>query len=618
MISLLQDIEVSMKRFSIAAVASICAAMLTVHVISAETESISRIVSVKVYQNQALIEREATVRLVRGENTVVLTGLPRNLHDWSVKSGLAKGFDGRIMSVQVEQKMLVERFQKKVGDIEDKLKELRRRDQNYIDELDTLRSQEKFVDSVLNFTVDNASKELQTRIPQVKVWDDTLAYCAAKKTSVIDRRRKIESAREELGREIQKWEFELEQIAGRSYYSNFQALSKVQMKNRSNLEVQQYAEANAFYGQQLSILRNPSAGTDIEKRIVLSAFSSRDAEAKITFSYLIPNTSWDMVYDIRASKDTEKFDLTVYGDVYQKTGEDWNEVKLLLSTGAPSNRAGTPYFTPWYLTLPTAYRDRLDYAATGGAMRSAKRMEAPMMQKAEEMAADDKPEPVPEARFAEKGAFVEMELPLKQSIASTDRKQKKYIRDYSFAAGKSLKFLYECYTWHARDAFLSAEIINDTNVTLLPGSAQVFIENEYSGVIRMPALASGKKQLLPLGAEPRLSAEKVLVKKYEEEKGVFGGKLRVVYTYQINVENTMKTTQKLTVRDRIPVSQNEKIVVEIRNASIPPAPEEGKEDTEFQQGQRKYALELKPGEKRAINYELVVTYDKEAGIQGLN
>ncbi len=83
-------------------------------------------------------------------------------------------------------------------------------------------------------------------------------------------------------------------------------------------------------------------------------------------------------------------------------------------------------------------------------------------------------------------------------------------------------------------------------------------------------------------------------------------------------KDSLKIAQKLVVRDRIPVSQNEKIVVEIRNPSLQPAPEEGKEDTEFQQGQRKYTLELKPGEKRAINYELVVTYDKEAGIQGLN
>ena len=578
----------------------------------AQSEASSRIVSVKVYQNQALVEREATVQLSRGENTVTLTGLPQSLYDWSVKSGLPKGFDGRIMSVQVEQKMLVERFQKKVGDIEEKLKELRRKDQGYIDELETLQSQEKFVDSVLGFTVDNASKELQTRIPQIKVWDDTLSYCAGKKAWIIERRRKIESGREELGKLIQQKEFELEQIAGRSYYSNYQTLSKVQMKNRANLEVQQYADSNAYYGQQLSIPKNPG-GTDIEKRLVLSAFSSRSAEAKITFSYLIPNTDWDMVYDIRASKDSETFGLTVYGDVYQKTGEDWNDVSLLLSTGAPSNRPGSPYFAPWYLTVPYARRDESVY----GAAKSKRMAEMPMAQKAEAAPEEEKAAPAPEVKIAEKGAFIEMELPLRQSIVSSDRKQKKFIRDFSFEKGASLRYMYECYTWHAREAFLTAEITNSTNIALLPGAAQVFIENEYSGVIRLPALPAGKKQVLPLAPELRLSAEKVLVSRYEESKGVFGGKTRIVYSYQINAENTMKTPQTLVVRDRIPVSQNEKIEVEIRNATVQPLPEENKEDTEYRQGQRKYQIDLKPGEKRAIGYELVVTYDREAGVEGL-
>lgn len=579
----------------------------------AQSEVSSRIVSVKVYQNQALVEREAAVKLTRGENTVTLTGLPQSLYDWSVKSGLPKDFDGRIMSVQVEQKMLVERFQKKVGDIEEKLKELRRKDQGYIDELETLQAQEKFVDSVLGFTVDNASKELQTRIPQIKVWDDTLSYCAGKKSWVIERRRKIESEREDLGKLIQQKEFELEQIAGRSYYSNYQALSKVQMKNRANLEVQQYADSNAYYGQQLSILKNPG-GTDIEKRLVLSAFSSRSAEVKITFSYLIPNTDWDMVYDIRASRESGTFALTVYGDVYQKTGEDWNEVSLLLSTGAPSNRPGSPGFSPWYLTVPYARRDEYAY---GGMSKAKKLAEMPMAQKAEAAPEEEKIAPAPEVKIAEKGAFIEMELPLKQSIASSDRKQKKFIRDFAFEKDRALSYSYECYTWHAREAFLTAEVINTTNITLLPGAAQVFIENEYSGVIRIPALAAGKKHVLPLAPEPRLSAEKVLVSRYEESKGVFGGKTRIVYSYQINTENAMKTPQTLIVRDRIPVSQNEKIEVEIRNATVQPLPEESKEDTEYRQGQRKYRVELKPGEKRAIGYELVVTYDKEAGIDGL-
>jgi hypothetical protein len=575
----------------------------------------SKIVSVKVFQNQAVVEREATVKIKRGENTVTLVGFPQEILDWSVKSALPKGLDAKIMTVQVEQKMLVERFQKKVGVIEDKLKELKKKDQLYIDELSSLKSQEKFVDSVLNFTVDNASKELQTRIPQVKVWDDTLAYCSAKKHLIVQRRRETENTREDLGKEIQKWEFELAQIAGQNYYSNFQNISKAQMSKKGALEVQQFGDANAYYGAQISILKNPAVGTDIEKRIILGIFSSRDADAKITFSYMINRTDWDMVYDIRASRDSGKLDLSVYGDVYQKTGEDWNGVKLFLSTGAPSNRPGTPVFNPWYLDIyraapsATTRRDERDRFAN-----AAQKAEAPKQAfESEDLA----PALIPQTKIAEKGAYIELELPLAQSIQSSDRKQKKFIKEYSFKTGSSLSFSYEVYTWHTRDAFLAARFVNTSEIPLLPGVAQVFIENEYYGLIQMPYMPAGKKETLPLGIEPRIGAEKVLVKKFEDTKGVFGGKTRIVYTYQINVENNMKTDIELTVHDMIPVSQNEKIEVEILNPTVQPAGEEGKDDAKYKQGLRKYPVKLSAGQKKTITYDLAVTYDKDLPVRGL-
>lgn len=577
-------------------------------------ENNSKIVSVKVFQNQALIEREASVKLKRGENTVTLSGFPRELHDWSVKSALPKGFDAKIMSLQVEQKMLLERFQKKVGAIEAKLKELNNKDRVYIDELASLKSQEKFVDSVLGFTVDTAQKELMTRIPQVKVWDDTLAYCSAKKKTIVERRREIENLREELGREIQKSEFELSQIAGTSYYNSYQNIERAQMKNRSELVAQQYSDANVDYGRKISYLKNPASGTDIEKNVILSVYSSRDADAKITISYMIPRTDWDMVYDFRASKDTGKLGISVYGDVYQKTGEDWNNITLQLSTGSPVNRPGTPVFNPWYLTLYSVSKE-----STRGYMKSA----APAAQSAmmDEDQAEKKDEfkysPPPETKVAEKGGYIELTLPLAQTIVSSDRRQKKFIKEYTLSSGKGLQYSYEVYTWHSRDAFLTAEVTNTTDIPFLPGIAQVFIENEYYGLINIPYLVPGKKESIPLGAETRVGAEKILVKKFEDSKGVFGGKTRIVYNYQINIENNMKEAVDLTVQDIIPVSQNEKIEIEVSGQTVQPVPSEGDTDSKYKQGLRKYRVSLSPGQKKTISYDLSITYDKEMSIRGL-
>ncbi|MBP7901680.1 MAG: DUF4139 domain-containing protein [Spirochaetes bacterium] len=592
------------------------ALLIALNIFAADEETSSKIVSVKSYQNQSLIFRETEVELKKGENTVVLTSLPEGLFDWSVKSSLPKNFEGKIVTVSVEQKMLVERFQKKVQDIEDKLKELARQDQQYIDDLASLKTQEDFVGSVLNFTNVNASKELQTRIPQVKVWDDTLTYCVSKKKEIAARRRQIETAREELGKEIQKWEFELIQIAGDNYYSNYQLLNSARNKNVQNMMVQQYADSNVYYSRTKSILKNPTQGTDIEKRIVLTVFSARAAKAKIEFSYMIPNTSWSMMYDIRGSRDNGKVDLTVYGNVYQKTGEDWKDVKLFLSTGAPSNNIVSPYFNPWYLDIVAErdYEEDSDYVSA----KSVKKAERPAKEPLEihgggRIGFAD----IPQTSIRETGAFMEIELPLTQSILSSDKEQKKLIKDYSFSAGKSLGLNFELYLWQSREAFITAEITNSTEIPWLPGEAQIFLENEYMGKMNLPYIPSGKKETVVLGAEPRIAAVKTLVKKYEDTKGVFGGKRRIVYSYKIEVENNMKMQNKIILRDRIPVSLNQKITVEIKNASLEPSAKEPVDETVYSQGQRKYVLDLKPGEKKSITYEAVVSFDKELNVSGL-
>ena len=57
-----------------------------------------------------------------------------------------------------------------------------------------------------------------------------------------------------------------------------------------------------------------------------------------------------MSYDLRVDLDSNKAKLEIYSQVYQQTGEDWNEVKLLLSTAKPAPSVGYLTFRPGVLT----------------------------------------------------------------------------------------------------------------------------------------------------------------------------------------------------------------------------------------------------------------------------
>lgn len=321
----------------------------------------STIVSVKLYQNQAKITRTARVALSRGSNAVVISGLPQLLYDWSVKGSLPKKYPGKILSMEVEKKALVKKRQKKILAIEKKLEALRENDQELLDELKNIQSQQKFLDSILEFTNQTVSRELATRMPQVKVWDNTLNWVAQKRMTLLTRKRSIEKKRENIGKKIQKWEFELSQIAGYSYFRTYQSLNQAVLSNRSNMAVQQFQDLTTKYAKRRELLTTAKGKIDIEKRLNISAFSNVNREVELTISYVIPHTYWKMLYDIRASREKKTINVVVYSSIYQKTGEDWNNIELALSTGSPINSISPPRLYPWYLDVSELERRRGPY-----------------------------------------------------------------------------------------------------------------------------------------------------------------------------------------------------------------------------------------------------------------
>ncbi len=583
----------------------------------------SQIVSVKLYQNQALITRQAQVSLKRGENTLVLAGLPSTLHDWSAKGALPKDFEGKIMSIEVEKKALLSKHQQNVAEIEARLDALHEKDLEYVHVLKTIQSQEDFINSIVTFTTQTASQELATRIPQVGVWNDTLNYVSEKRRQLLAQRRETEKAREQLGKQIQQLEFELQQIAGYDYYDNYQSLNKAVLENRAAMNVQQFAQTSDKYAQRRKLLNEPTEKIDIEKRFVVQVFSSRDAAALFTFSYIIPDTSWKMLYDVRASHENKSITLLVFADIYQHTGEDWKTVQLALSTGSPVQAIRPPELAGWFLDL---YHDRAkyyegaagaaDYASTGIAMAKEKKAYAPKKNGGGNNEEDYAP--VPEAEVSDRGPFMEIAMPLEQSIASTTKMQKKYMQEYTLKEGDKVQFYYEVVPAKAREGFLKVKVGNSTQLPWLAGEAQIFLENEFMGKAQIPFTPRGKEETVALGLESRITSQKELVKKYEDTSGLFGGNRRIVYTYKLTIENQLPSQAAITVVDNIPVSRNEKIKAEVQGLSVPYIKdEEYEKSSDYAHGLRKWKLEVPAHGKKEITYEVVVSFDKDASVQGL-
>lgn len=578
----------------------------------------SSIQSVKLYQNQAKITRQARLTLKKGENVVVLVGLPPALLDWSVRSKLPKNYKGKILSVEVEKKALLKKRQKRIVLIEKKLENLREKDLELLDDLKSIKAQQKFLDSILSFTNQTASRELATRMPQIKVWNDTLNYVTAKKKKLLSNTRLIEKQREEIGKRIQKWEFELSEIAGDTYFRNYQTMNKAVLDNRSSMNVQQFANTNEKYAERKRLLRKATGKVEIEKRLIIHIFSGKTREVDFAFSYIIPQTYWQMQYDIRARKEKKSINMIVYANIYQKTGEDWTNVKLSLSTGSPVRSIKPPALQPWFLDIYSTGKSRYASSLNSKMKKERKKYDPGKASGLAELKMSEEEEPIPASTVEKKGPYLEIGLPLKQSINSSNKYQKKYITEYALTGENTVEYFYELIPAMVRNSFLKVRISNETSLPWLTGEAQIFLENEFLGKTNIPFTPKGKREELALTMEGRITGVKELVKKYEDTSGLFGGNRRILYSYKITVENQLSKSTTVMIQDIIPVSRNKKITVELKKLSHPFL-KDGKieKSTEFARGLRTWKLKINSHKKVEILYEIIITVDKDITVQGL-
>ena len=100
--------------------------------------------------------------------------------------------------------------------------------------------------------------------------------------------------------------------------------------------------------------RNIGQPTEIARtryHIVVTTYAEFSTTGKIEVNYLVPNAGWIPAYDLRADNTSDPMTITYKARVFQSSGEDWDNIDLVLST----------YNQNCFTTKPTMGIWRLDY-----------------------------------------------------------------------------------------------------------------------------------------------------------------------------------------------------------------------------------------------------------------
>jgi hypothetical protein len=99
--------------------------------------------------------------------------------------------------------------------------------------------------------------------------------------------------------------------------------------------------------KQLSALQ--AARFKMKSRVIIRVKSAKPQELDLHVTYFTRSAGWTPSYDFKVTSISSPMEIGYNAQVYQTTGEDWDEVTVHLSTGNPSLSGIQPTLKPWYL-----------------------------------------------------------------------------------------------------------------------------------------------------------------------------------------------------------------------------------------------------------------------------
>jgi len=353
-------------------------------------------------------------------------------------------------------------------------------------------------------------------------------------------------------------------------------------------------------------------------QLTLQVICSSTGEIPVSLSYFTNNAGFTPLYDVRVNSKTNDLKLVYKAAITQTTGIDWKQTKLTLSTSNPSWDGIAPLLTPWYLQQ---YMQQLYGKASGVMINSQNSIQA---FSDKEMAVDevvvtgygdvkkqlraDKtvvPSTIQQyTTLTESQLNTNFEIDLPYNIESdgqvhsvTIKAEKIDARLKNYAVPKM-----------DNDAYLLAEIADWQKLDLLPGVANIIMDNTYIGKSIIDPNSTADTLNLSLGKDKRVAIKRMLVKDFTSAK-TSGSITKQVFTYELTVKNNKLTNVDLLLKDQYPISTVKEIEIKLEDGNGAALNEET--------GVLTWKLELKPGESKKVRFSYTVKYPKEMRIANL-
>ena len=340
-------------------------------------------------------------------------------------------------------------------------------------------------------------------------------------------------------------------------------------------------------------------------QIEVTVQAQKDLSGSMTVSYFVSNASWSPSYDIRVKNINSPVELTMKGTVYQNTGEDWENVKLTLSTNNPYKNKVKPELSVWYINY---YNPNIGYYKDANGRnkkaRIAQKNAVTLSEVSVNETTDSYSPPAPAAvrstNYTVKTqtmANVEYRIDLKYSIESDNRAHLVAVNQQNIKA----EYIHYLVPKYDKESYLVAQLVDWEELDLLPSKANLYYEGSYIGESRINPTANDTLYI-SLGNDRNVRVKRVKDKEKSRDK-VFSNRKSTTVSYDLLVKNMGTKGYNIIVEDHIPVSKDKTIEIKVENKSRAKHNEKT--------GLLTWKFYLKGKATKKMNYTYKVEYDND-------
>ncbi|MFN5093148.1 MAG: mucoidy inhibitor MuiA family protein [Bacteroidota bacterium] len=489
----------------------------------------SQIKQVTVYLQGAELVQESSSALPKGKSTLVFDGLSANMQPESVVLECSEN-DVTIQSVTIRN--------------------------NYLKELKQ------------NASIENLKER------QAKLQKDISKLQAEK--GVYQREREILFRNEAIGGTSNNVPIaEIEKAANffrqRNTEINIFLLQAEEQEAKLNTELRQV-------NQQLSELNASINPPTSEVTIVIDCKSS--VNATFSLKYLVRNAGWAPKYDVRAANAVDPVVLDYHANVFNNSGLDWVDVKMILSTAEPLQGAEKPEMGVWDLA------DQLQQVA--GVQKNLEMVTILEASKGRsDYLGDGEKEEVSFNNVSIPELTSEFDIPNPYSILSDGKPYVVDVTQYTLPA----TYMHYAVPKQDGDAFLTAKVVGWNTLNLVSGKASVFFAGAYLGQSFINTASVDDTLSLSLGRDKRIAMSR---KKQSElsKRQFIGNNEKETFYFETTVRNNRDKPIQFLLEDQLPISSNGDIEVgmlEISGAEI-----------EKNTGRLSWRFTINPGESKTV------------------